>query len=429
MLKTRLKTFVIAAAALAQLKEAYGAADAMSDPQAESKQLVASKQGNMLQLQAAQGGTLGIASQGLASGMEADADIHFLGAGGPATPDLMANFGGLQPSDNVRVDVFAEIADQNVPRLVLTGTNVDHSRVSQRLSSVGLRVQLHFWNSFFYSVDDLPKDKKKACENAAYQVSGFSQLRAWFLDPGSVKKDNPRASKYLGDAGNLLCDEGSQTSITAVTTHSISVGGRIVDRTGVTQQGSTVIVDGGAAEILYQYDEWGIRHGWSAFVGLSGILISKTTEKPSDPANQFPTTEYPRFSTVRLSAGYEYRGGVTTNKNSIVEYAPRLGLYAVGSKGFWTDRYSMSPSPPFDTSIASNQFEAGAYLAGKISNGFHGMVALRAVKPLGNDWQFILSVIPGAASDPPKTDGAEKQKTPPSAPQAGVPAEATPVSN
>jgi hypothetical protein len=230
-----------------------------------------------------------------------------------------------------------------------------------------------------------------------------------------VSRGKPRLATRDDDVltadGELVCRADAPgkpavtTPITGVRTHVVSFGLRILNRSSLGQD-STSSSNGGAAELLYQYDLNTINGGFSGFLGASGIAMNESSSQVGNI-----TTQFPKFSMARISFGVEGRGAV--DPSGLLNSVPRLGAYAVLAKAFWTDPYS-GGNPAFDTSIRSNEVEVGAYIAGRLTSGFHGMIAFRLLKPFGdhNDLRYILSIIPSATSEPAKTETANQNVKP-----------------
>jgi len=224
--------------------------------------------GNTTQLKVAQGGTLGMPRQGITNGVQANVDAHF--GGDSVSPDVLASYGGLELSDNLNADVFAEIVDQDVPRLVLGGTTIDHKPTTQKLSTGGVRIQWTFGISNWCA-------KGADVENVSTKDSHSAIIKA--LKGRGTKQGN--------------CDK-----LIGLTTHSVSAGLRIIRRSGLSADSPSAT--GGSFEVLYQYDKNTTKHGLGLFVGVSGMAMNPTSETLGST-----TTQFPKFSLLRPTAGVD----------------------------------------------------------------------------------------------------------------------------
>jgi hypothetical protein len=325
--------------------------------------------GNTTQLKVAQGGTLGMPRQGITNGVQANVDAHF--GGDSVSPDVLASYGGLELSDNLNADVFAEIVDQDVPRLVLGGTTIDHKPTTQKLSTGGVRIQWTFGISNWCA-------KGADVENVSTKDSHSAIIKA--LKGRGTKQGN--------------CDK-----LIGLTTHSVSAGLRIIRRSGLSADSPSAT--GGSFEVLYQYDKNTTKHGLGLFVGVSGMAMNPTSETLGST-----TTQFPKFSLLRPTAGVEFRGAPTDLAEG---GSPRIGAYGVLSRGTWSDPYTMGGTR--SDQVYSSEIEGGVYLGGKFTSGFSGMIAFRVLRAFGrnNDLQYIVSIIPSAVS---VSDGSSSEAEP-----------------
>jgi hypothetical protein len=148
--------------------------------------------------------------------------------------------------------------------------------------------------------------------------------------------------------------------------------------------------NGAALEATLQHD--GLNS--TGFLGLSFEYLNHALDK--DTLSRF---DFVPFHALRLSAGYEYRASHSSDGSDLL---PRIGVYGVGSVGWWHDNYTFnSVGGSVVQHVGSVELEGGVYASGKFTNNFTGMVVLRMLKPFGDFNQgptFLISLIPAVSA-------------------------------
>lgn len=309
------------------------------------------------QLTAIRGGSLGIPSAGAISGLQANLDAQLFGS--KTNADAFAQLGGLHLNKAVSVDVFAQLLEQDLPRFLHNNGTVQPEMFTTKLSAAGMRARIRFGSKLL--VSQIQSDN--CLSDLSHSTYTIDQLKVH--------------TKEVPTSCNI--DE-----IKGETSWTGTLGASLLRRTSNVPEGTSS--NGAAAEAILQRD--GLH--WSFYVGLSGTRLVGANDKLGTSMAEFPT-----FSTLRSSAGVEYRGG----HSSAGELAPRVGVYGVSSHAWWHHPYTFGTIEP---KIQSNEFELGVYAGGKFTDKFSGTVAFRMLRPFGpkQDTVFVLSLMPSASPSP-----------------------------
>lgn len=305
---------------------------------------------------AARGGTLGIPSVTPVDGLQANIDTQLLGE----NANLYAQLGGVDISQQIKADAFAELMEQDVPRYLADVTAVQLS--AEKLSTAGFRVR--------WMAQSNLKVLKLQSANCLEAIRKLESL------PKSLPEtDRNTTVKHVGR--DCALDE-----LRARSFHTVSAGVRVMRRSPLQDGGKASI--GGAFEAMYSYDGRNRTYSHGAFAGLSGMYLERVEDMLG-----VDVAGYPRFRVLRVSAGYELRG---LDVPESFDIAPRVGVYAVASYGWWSGPPAAVPAM---SDWRRSEIEAGAYLGGRFQKSFQGMLAARIVKAFdSNDTTFILSLIP-----------------------------------
>lgn len=128
----------------------------------------------------------------------------------------------------------------------------------------------------------------------------------------------------------------------------------------------------------------GRRYGYTLFGSLSGTHLNGSMHADDDMTISFPT-----FTEARVAIGAELQ---TTKVVSGSAVLPRIGVYAVASRGRWTNNYTGGAAKEVD----SHQLEAALYASGQFLGGFNGLVSFGVLRPYGHDtqWAYVINVVP-----------------------------------
>lgn len=326
------------------------------------------------QLTAARGGSLGIPSPGVASGLTANVDAQIFADS--ATANAFAQLGGLPIGRRVTVDIFAESVSQDLPRFLRSGTMVKTDMYSATLASAGARIRIHVHDVLLVAHLQSPECQQAWARLPDHNASVPKQI----ANIRGSKQQEAEAVKRACRLDDIKAEVGT----------TLTLGAHVLRRTS-SEPGGTAS-NGGAAEVIAQRE--GQHH--AGYLGLSGLVLTHADDRAGSSIAEFPT-----FSIARLTAGAEYRGD-DDGKGGLV---PRAGIYGVASHAWWHDPYTFGTVEP---RIQSTELEAGLYLGGKFSEKFSGLLALRVLRGFGphQDSAFILSFIPSAGSTTPTRPGA-----------------------
>ncbi|TMQ19285.1 MAG: hypothetical protein E6J90_18415 [Deltaproteobacteria bacterium] len=304
---------------------------------------------SLQQLSAARGGTLGIPSLTPIDGFQANLDAQLLGQ----DANLYTQLGGLDISERVKADAFAELMEQDLPRFLREPVDTELS--ATKLSTVGLRMRVLVSPKLWVS-----ELQDRAC----------------------LKKVRELEHSTMADATKVEVDTNCLRQVQGQSFHTVSVGARVMRRSALQDSGKASA--GGAFELMYSYDSQTKAHSHSAFGSLSGMRIEGATDMLGTTA-----VEYPQFSNLRVSAGYEFRGSHVVDGEDAL---PRVGVYGVASYAWW---HGPDPAGTAMPGSQRREIEVGVYLGGKFQKTFQGMLVARLLKPLGSEGTtFILSLIP-----------------------------------
>ncbi|HEX2686246.1 MAG TPA: hypothetical protein VHN14_06490 [Kofleriaceae bacterium] len=312
------------------------------------------------QFTAARGGSLGIPSAGAVSGLQANIDAQLFGD--KTNADTFAQLGGLRLDEHVIVDVFAELLDQDLPRFLRETGTVHPEMFTSKLSAASVRIRIH--------------------RNGVLLVADF-QTPQCMSELALARKNNPD-STLRKRLDSLRTDTGCKIGqINGETSSTFTLGARVLRRSSVEPDGTSS--NGAAGELMFQHDGQSVAY----YFGLSGIRLTGANDRAGASM-----VEFPMFSTLRGSAGVEYRGNLLAG-----ELVPRVGAYAVAGHAWWHDPYTFDTINP---KIQSSEFELGIYAGGTFNDKFSGIVALRLLRPFGTkqDTAFILSLMPAASALP-----------------------------
>jgi hypothetical protein len=367
------------------------------------------------QLIAARGGSLGIPStteEGFQSSVDAKLED------GIPTVELLTKFGGLSLG-KAKIDFFGETFKQDLPRFLRSESSLKKDLFDSSIISTGLRLNVNLKRILYVSntqSDDCMAALK--IDNAAKELlSGTS--------PKNIVKGLPAAKKSfeeakanelalnpatadatdIADAQNrtdqklrkVLALEAAILGLADCHTdqwigerfYAFNIGARVIRRSSTAgKDGSAAI--GYAIELIGRYVKETESLGWTIFIGASAMGFND-----SQDVEALSTVEYPSFNQLRLTTGAEFRSGTFRNPKSD---ASRFGIYAVGGHAWWTDPYDFGT---IERHIQSSEYEFGVYAGGQLQKNFHGLVALRFVKPYGTDREnlFIISLIPSLSRE------------------------------
>lgn len=318
------------------------------------------------QLTTLRGGTLGIPSSGVISGLQATIDARLLGD--QERTDVFAQLGGIQIRERSSVDVFAEVLAQDVPRFLIDNDRVTKSMIVTQISAAGIRGRFRTRGvQWIMKLDD------PSCARAlALPVtSDGAQTRVSALSGGAEVTD-AKAKE--------ACNVGTIDGMAFTT---FTFGARVLRRASAEDEGKDSI--GGAFEAMLQYE----RPGFMLHGGFSGWRLAG-----ADDANGVSKAVFPRLSVLRITGGMEHRGSKKTDGTDIV---PRVGFYGAMSHAWWNDQFTFGSIYP---RIQSTETELGVYAGGKFSDKFSGLVAFRWVKPFGRQEEelFVVSFQPSISA-------------------------------
>jgi hypothetical protein len=324
-------------------------------------------------LPAARGGTLGIPSSVPLDGFQAGLDTQLIGE----KADLFAQLGGLHISEHVRADVFVDVLQQDLPRFQHTSSLV-RQWPATALSTAGLRGR--------YLPGGILRVSKPQTERCLAAVK-------------SLLATDEKA-KLNGYADEVL-DHCDKSELVGRSWWEFSAGVRALRRSPLEDGGTAST--GGAMELMASHNSDTTDHSQAWLFGVSAMRL---TEASDMQAGQ--TVEYPKFSSLRFSLGYEFRGSYAASDHEVL---PRIGAYAVATHAWWHDPYGGGTANP---RIQSTEWEIGVYAAGRFQKRVQATVALRLLQPLGQQGTaFILSFIPSANASVESTNQAgsiESQK-------------------
>ena len=348
------------------------------------------------QLNAARGGTLGIATGLQMQGAQASVDDQLLGD--QKTTTAFAKVGGLTISQ-LDIEIFAEVMSQDLPRIVLDGSTVSRDMTLTSVSAAALRLKLNRGGGLRVS-----KLQNKACLAAFNAQPATRRLKL-------LQRDATDVPSNVHDACDL-------DKVNGTFSYAVSAGVRVLRSTpSIRADSNATAAVGGAFELIYQgdVDEVKAGHGYGWFVGLSGFHLNQGAETLGTSKAQFPA-----FNNLRASGGFEYRGSAAGAAGDLI---PRVGAYAIFSHAAWEDPYTFDliKSPQ----VYSSEVEAGVYVGGRFTSNFQGLVAFRVVRPFGTDepYQWIVSLVPSVTSSPspPKTTDPPADGTGEASPPAATP--------
>jgi hypothetical protein len=329
-------------------------------------------------LPALRDGTLGIPSNG-AGGVSALINNRIVANTGTYQADFFAQVGRLELSPSWDFDILGETFSASVPTVGITPPSSVRPLATLKqvvFESIGFRLN--------------GSHRAKTADTRATRLC-LNYLRAVgakALTPAQ-KDQCVAASVNPNDYSGGITDDKMRSSVTqaqekAMWGNSGMVGGRFL----YAGSGSNPV--GLAAEGAYQY----VGKNWSFFASAAWLYLMKT-----DDTTGATILESEKVNEAKLGLGGSYTFSGATGGTSD-DVRPRLGLYASGSRNWWTNPYAASGT---EADIRGYQLELSAYASGHFTGGFSGLFAFSVIRPYGHesDLQYVISVAPSLGTTLP----------------------------
>lgn len=181
------------------------------------------------QLNAARGGTLGIATGLQMQGAQASVDDQLLGD--QKTTTAFAKVGGLTISQ-LDIEIFAEVMSQDLPRIVLDGSTVSRDMTLTSVSAAALRLKLNRGGGLRVS-----KLQNKACLAAFNAQPATRRLKL-------LQRDATDVPSNVHDACDL-------DKVNGTFSYAVSAGVRVLRSTpSIRADSNATAAVGGAFELI-----------------------------------------------------------------------------------------------------------------------------------------------------------------------------------